>query len=95
MLAIETDREGCLGTALYTPSGSQQHLAGIRHRLLRRGRAPARTCTCTAPRNGREARLLQFGAGVAVDFGAKRNFDDLRGSPVHTPFLQTVFRIIA
>jgi hypothetical protein len=48
----------------------------------------------TAPRNWREARLLQFGAGVAVDLSAQCDFDDLWGFPPHKLFLQAEFCMI-
>jgi hypothetical protein len=62
-------------------------IAETRRLPPRRERALASACSCTAPRNGRDARLLQFSAGVAIDLGAQSNFDDLWGFPAHKPFL--------
>ncbi|HEX3992926.1 MAG TPA: hypothetical protein VHX39_17280 [Acetobacteraceae bacterium] len=70
-------------------------MPGTRHRPQRRGCALERIGPCTAPSNWRETRLLQLSAGVAVDLGAKRDFEDLRGFPAHTPLLQTEFRILS
>ena len=63
------------------------------HRLLPR---PVRALAWT-DRAAKQARrrLLQFGAGVAVDLSAKSDFDDLRGFPAHKPFLHGEFCVFS
>jgi hypothetical protein len=53
----------------------------------------ARSRSYAAPSGSREAQLLQIGAGVAVDLGAKPDFNDLRCFPTHTLFLLGYSRI--
>jgi len=90
-ISIASSRNAC-----GSPDGNPQHfnpIAGTRRLRLRRGQSIARSRSCTAPSGSGEAQLLQVGAGVAVDLGAKPDLDDLRGFPTHTLFLLGYYRV--
>src|SRR5258708_4485064 len=96
MVAIGTDSHGCLRTWLRVRIACPSTPAGDRIRIplweptAGSGTEDASThgsiLPYIAPTIRREAKLLQIGACVRVDFRTQRDLDDLRGFPGHMTF---------